>query len=127
MSSPRLANNPFKYIRPMKRRFQLRPMKDGIQLNLGLFLTEHEARRAYREWLDGRRLPLPRGTRRIHTRLGERFLGGVVYRGSWIRVRELLESREEAAAAIGRLLKRKLGAKAAARALKGYPPGKRPR
>lgn len=48
-SSPRLANDPDRYVRPVKGgKFQARPYDDetGVRSNLGLFPTRHAARKA---------------------------------------------------------------------------------
>lgn len=101
----RLANDPDKYIRRIKGRYQARPYDLGERFDLGLFATVEQARRAIREFWLGLREPIPRFTKQT--------VDGFVVVVFGKRVGDY-ETRGEAATAARRYCVRRFGAGAAA-------------
>jgi hypothetical protein len=96
-----IANSADRYIRPVTRggvtRFQARPYDEGVRYDLGLFQTQHQARRAVYLFWAGQIESLPRYTKKVH------FRGGVKYAamrpGGGPKL-GLFDTREDAAAAV---------------------------
>jgi hypothetical protein len=100
--SPRVANDPDKYIRVAKTgKYQARPYCsiERERYDLGLFETRHQARTAILEFWRGKRPDIPKYTRRIHTRDGHRYMVIIPYRGQTFVEGPFL-TREEAAFAV---------------------------
>lgn len=112
-SRARLANDPDKYIRPVKGgKFQARPYCGiaGRRYDLGLFATRHDARRAIQEFWWGKRPALLPGTRRFRRKDGSVWYAGVAcVLGEWVCVRRQFDSREEAHAAVVAAVRREFG------------------
>jgi hypothetical protein len=119
--SPRVGNDPDRYIRLVKGgKYQARPYDEGVRENLGLFPTRHAARKAIAEYWWGRLKPRPRFARpvscgqttrwiavvRVPARRGDRPPG---WRLETVRVPGVFESAEDAHRAAVAWLARECG------------------
>jgi hypothetical protein len=121
-TSPRLRDDPDKYIRRVKGgRYQARPFDLGVRYDLGLFATMHEARTAIREFWWGQRDSLPRFVKCVHTKAGQR------YRAVITHVIGEFATREEAADAAERWIRATFTAEGAKRLLSRSDTSKRAR
>ena len=68
--SPRLSNDPNRYLRSRGSRIEAWPYRDGRRFYLGSFPTWEQARAAVREWQAGRLEPRPKGIRIVHRSTG---------------------------------------------------------
>jgi hypothetical protein len=100
--SARLANDPDKYIRPVRcGKYHARPYCPiaGERYDLGLFQTRHQARKAIEDFWWGRRKPIQRYTRQITRCSGPpRYFAFVPWKGENFQLGPF-DTREEAAAA----------------------------
>lgn len=100
---PRLANDPDRFIRPVKgKRWQVRPYcpVEKVRYTIpGTFGTIGEARKALQEFWWGKRPDVPRFTRAYHTADGERFGAVVYWHGERYTAGRMFATRAEAAAA----------------------------
>lgn len=101
----RQSNDPDKYIRCVKGRYQARPWMEapdggrGERYDLGLFATKHQARKAIFDFWWGKRESHPKFTKAVTLRDGTtRYLAIVVY-GGQTETAGTYATREEAAAA----------------------------
>jgi hypothetical protein len=101
--SPRLENDPDRYIRLVKgAKYQARPIDLMCRYDLGIFPTKAAARKAIQEFWWGRLPSQPQWTKKLHTNQGVRFAALVpdpTRPGKFLRVGGDFETREEAAAA----------------------------
>jgi len=103
--SPRVANDPDKYIRPVKGgRFQARPYLEGERFNLGIFHTRHQARTAISLFWWGKLKDTPKYTKRIDVRGEVRYLTIVSFEGQVHKLGPFMTRDEAAAAAMGIVL-----------------------
>lgn len=104
----RLANDPDKYIRVTKNnKFQARPYDEGERFDLGCFPTVCAARKAIQEFWWGKRAELPRYTKKIHTKRGERYIAMTPRRpGERLGI---FTTREAAARAVVKYVRREWG------------------
>lgn len=98
MGSVRLLNDPLKYIRRVKGRYQARPFLEGERFNLGLFNTPGEAREAIAQFWWGKRQDVPKFTYAIRTKAGSRFFAIVRHKGRVFKSGPF-DTRQEASAA----------------------------
>lgn len=117
-ASFRGSQNPDRYIRRVKNRFQVRPYNplDGDRHDLGTFATIHEARRARDDFWWGKFPEVPRYTRRINDRAGPYYVAAVFVEGRW-HLRGRYADRAAAGRAAVRLLCRLVGRSEAKRYL----------
>lgn len=118
-ASFRGSQNPDRYIRRVKNRFQVRPY-DQItreRYDLGTFATIHDARRARDAFWWGKHPEVPRYTRRVNSRAGVYYIAAVCVGGVW-HLRGRFDDRESAAKAARRLLRELVGRENVKRYLK---------
>lgn len=98
--SPRVANDPDKYIRVVKGgRYQARPYLEGERFNLGLFETRHSARAAISLFWWGKLKDAPKYTKRIEIHGEIRFLATIRFDDEALTLGSFA-TRDEAAAAV---------------------------
>lgn len=105
VSTSRLANDPYKYIRRVKGgKYQARPYDQGERYNLGLFPTREAAARAIGEFWWGKRPDKPR-----HVKPVRKCDGSVKYRAVIVVPLGEYESQEAAFDAVKRYVKATCG------------------